>query len=161
MPLWRYTVPGVPPKLACTAFTPLYDYRAGSGHQSYKYAVEGQPGTLRVPAPYPDTTRATDPTALSMTGKSRSTDAPPEWWPSKYWQHFIAERPGAGMPVRYYNPVNPAWTTLLPVPAEDYRTVYLEQSARLSKPGPRRGQRQVGARPRLPRWPWWGGGRDG
>jgi len=158
MPTWRYTVPGVPPALACTAFTPLFDYRAGSGHQSYKYAVDGQPGTRAVPAPRFATSRQDDPTAQAMMGSARSTDAPPVWYPQQYFQHFIAERPGAGMPIRVYDPVHPGPTTVLPVPAVSERTERLAKSARLSVPRGRRGQRQIRSVPRLPKWPGRGDG---
>jgi len=152
MPNPRYTVTGIPPALASSAFLPNFTRRAGSGAQSYKYAVDGSPGTRGVPAPRPQTSRDGDVTARAQYGYAGSQDAPPAWFPQEWFQGFICERPGAGMPVRVYDPVHPGPTTLLPVPAVDYRTVYLENSARLSRPGPRAGQRAVRARPRLPRW---------
>src|SRR5262249_23699351 len=148
----RYTVTGVPPQLASTAFTPHLNRMRASGAQQYKYAVLGAPGTVGIPAPTTDTAPSGDLGDLQWTGTARSVDAPDVWYPNKYFQAYAIEGPGAGMPVRVYDPARPGPTTLLPVPAEDYRAQYQRDSARLSARWPSLGQRQIREVPRLLRW---------
>src|SRR5258708_17979556 len=104
MPDFSYRVPGVPPGPAAgiTAFLPHYNRPAGSGAQSYKYAVNGWPGTRAIPAPMDPAAvhAAHNPVAGAAMGSARSADAPQAWWPQKYFQSFIAEPPGAGMPIQ-------------------------------------------------------------
>jgi hypothetical protein len=149
----RYTVTGVPPGLASTAFTPHLNRMRASGAQQYKYAVVGSPGVTGIPAPTHATAPSPDPGDLAISGQSRSADAPDAIWPNLYFQGFAIEWPGAGMPVRVYDPTRPGPTTLLPVPAEDYRVQYQRDSARLSARWPRLRERQIKAEPRgLGRW---------
>jgi hypothetical protein len=157
----RYTVPGVPPQLACTAFTPHLNRHAATGAQRYKYALHGSPGTVGIPAPTYDTAPSPDIGDLAQAGSSRSSDAPDMWYPAKYYQWAAIERPGAGMPVRVYDPTQPGPTTVLPLPAVDYRAQYQRDSARLSANWPERGQRQIKAIPRMIRWPGLGRRRSG
>ena len=119
MPDVRYSVPGVPPGPAqgLSAFTPGLTRAAGSGAQSYKYALAGYPGTRAIPAPASALNVAGGVVGQQQQGTARSTDAPDAFWPNQYYQSFIAEPPGAGMPVAVYDPVRPGLTTLLPVPA--------------------------------------------
>lgn len=144
MPDLRYTVPGIGagPAAGITAFLPHLNRRAASGAQSYKYAVRGYPGTQAHPAPtgeiqptanYGDTRDTSD---QALMGTSRSQDAPDAWWPQDYDQTFIAERPGAGMPVAVYSPTQPGLTTVIPVPATDFRATWQRDSARLSRRAP-------------------------
>lgn len=157
----RYTVPGVPPQLACTAFTPHLNRSRASGAQQYKYALYGSPGTDGIPAPTRDTAPSPDVGDLAQAGTSRSSDAPDVWYPAKYYQDAAIEWPGAGMPVRIYDPTQPGPTTVLPVPAADMRAQYQRDSARLSANWPSLGQRQIRAVPRLSRWPGLGRRRRG
>jgi hypothetical protein len=157
----RYTVPGVPPQLASTAFTPHLNRHAATGAQRYKYALHGSPGTVGIPAPTRDTAPSPDPGDLALAGTSRSPDAPDVWYPTQYFQGVAIERPGAGMPVRVYDPTQPGPTTLLPVPAVDYRAQYQRDSARLSANWPSLGQRQIKEVPRLLRFPGLGRRRRG
>lgn len=135
MPEVRYSVPGVPPVAAMglSAFMPHFNRAAAGGAQGYKYAVNGSPGTRGIPAPTRDTVPSPDKGDLGLAGQSRSSDAPDMIFPQKYYQEYIAEPPGAGMPVRYYSPTQPGLTSLLPVPAEDGRAGYQRDSARLSR----------------------------
>lgn len=149
----RYTVPGVPPQLACTAFTPHMNRIRGSGAQRYKYAVDSSPGTTGIPAPTRDTVPSPDLGDLAQAGAARSSDAPEVWYPQIHYQAYAIERPGAGMPIRIYDPTQAGPTTLLPAPATSYRALYQQQSARLSANWPSLGQRQIRERPRILRWP--------
>lgn len=148
----RYTVPGVPPALACTAFTPHLNRRTVTGWQSYKYAVSGNPGTRLVPAPTTDSAPQVNNASLAAAGSARSTDSPDYWCPQEYYQAFAVEWPGAGMPVRIYDPARPGPTTVLPTPALDLRGLYQRDSARLSANWPQLGQRQIRARARNLKW---------
>lgn len=149
----RYTVPGVPEQLACSAFTPGLTRGAATGAQRYKYALHGSPGTAGIPAPTTDTAPQFGALALAAAGQATSADAPDVWHPAKYFQAAAIEWPGAGMPVRIYDPTQPGPTTLLPVPATDYRALYQRDSARLSANWPSLGQRQIREMPRLLHWP--------
>lgn len=148
MPEVRYQVPGVPPGPAAglTAFTPHFNRHAAGGAQRYKYALTSTLGRTAIPAPVIDTAPSPDPGDLALTGRHRSSDAPPAWWPQESYQRVIAELPGAGMPVGYYSPQFPGRTTVLPVPAEDYRAGYQRDSARLSRRAVLNRVRQL---------PWW------
>lgn len=131
----RYQVPGVPPGpgKGITAFTPAFQRYAASGAQRYKYALTSTLGRTAIPAPTIDTSPSPDPGDLALTGRHRSADAPDAWWPQESYQRVIAEVPGAGRPIAYYSPQFPGRTTLLPVPAEDFRTRYQRDSARLAR----------------------------
>lgn len=131
----RYQVPGVPPGPAAgmTAFLPHFNRAAAGGAQSYKYAVSGHPGTRRIPAPTLNTQMQPDEGDKAQMGTARSSDAPQAWWPQQYYQRFLAERPGAGMPVAVYSPTQPGRTTLLPVPSRDLGIVGRSDSARLAR----------------------------
>jgi|SRR5215469_5073029 len=136
MPDVRYVVPGIGPGPAAglTAFLPHFNRAAAGGAQSYKYAVRGYPGNQAHPAPTVDTQMSPDSGDKAQMGYARSSDAPEAWWPQDWDQVFIAERPGAGMPVQVYSPTQPGLTTLLPVPATDFRATYQRDSARTSRP---------------------------
>jgi hypothetical protein len=137
VPEVSYRVPGIPagPSMGLTAFMPHYNRPAGGGAQSFKYAVSGHPGTRGIAAP-------ADPAAVisagnlvagATMGAARSVDAPPMIWPGQYYQTFIAEPPGAGMPIQYYSPTQPGLTTVLPVPANNVALGLRRDSARLSR----------------------------
>lgn len=135
MPEFRYAVPGVEPGPAkgITAFTPHANKYAASGAQDYKYRLVSTLGRYGIPAPTRSTQMWPDVGDLAQTGYARSSDAPDAWWPQKSYQAIIDEPPGAGMPIAYYSPQFPGRTTLLPVPAEDYRARYQRDSARLAR----------------------------
>lgn len=122
MPDVRYVTPGIPQGAAAglTAFLPHFNRQCGSGAQSYKYALRGFPGTRGIPAPIPGGVPQHEGAAMAQQGRATSSDAPPEWFPQQYYQSYIAEQPGAGMPILRVNPVNPAQATVLPVPASTY-----------------------------------------
>lgn len=134
MPDVRYQVPGVPPGPAAgiTAFMPAFIRHAASGAQAYKYDVDASLGLEAIPAPTGDTQLSPDAGDKAMMGTSRSSDAPQAWWPTIAYQRVALEYPGAGMPVKYYTPGRPGVTTLLPVPAQDFRAQYTRDSARLA-----------------------------
>jgi hypothetical protein len=148
MPDVSYRVPGVPPGPAAgiSAFLPHYNRPAGGGAQAFKYAVVGFPGTRMIPAPTRSTTPSPDPGDKVRKGTSASSDAPDGIWPNKYYQGFIAEPPGAGMPVQYYSPTQPGLTTLLPVPANNLALGLRSDQARLSRRAVLQRVRQL---------PWW------
>lgn len=132
----RYQVPGIPegPAAGLSAFMPQLTPHAASGAQAYKYDVVSYLGLVQVPAPTGDTQISPDIGDAGMMGSGRSSDAPQAWWPQKGYQATALERPGAGMPVQVYSPTQPGLTTLLPVPAQDYRAQYGRDSARLARP---------------------------
>lgn len=134
MPDVRYNVPGVPPGPAAgiTAFMPQFVRHAASGAQAYKYDVELYQGMRRIDAPTGDTQMSPDSGDMATGAQARSSDAPEAWWPSKGFQRVALERPGAGMPIKVYDPARPGPTTLLPVPAQDFRAQYTRDSARLA-----------------------------
>lgn len=148
MPEVRYQVPGVPegPARGLSAFTPGLTRQAAGGAQRYKYAVTSLLGRGAVPAPTVNTQMSPDEGDKAQMGTARSSDAPQAWWPQQSYQAIIAERPGAGMPIAYYSPQYPGRTTLLPVPAVDYRGIYQQESARLSRAAVLNRVRQL---------PWW------
>ena len=148
----RYTTSGIPPQLACTAFMPHFNRMRASGAQQYKYGLEGHPGTQGIPIDMAGAVPSPDLGDVVLAGTSRSTDAPDVIFPQLYYQRWAIEWPGAGMPVRIYDPTQPGPTTLLPLPATDYRAMYQQRSARLSANFPQLGQHQIRERPRLPRW---------
>ena len=152
MPDVRYSVPGVPPGPAAglSAFLPHFNRPAASGAQSYKYAV----GVIqRAPAPTRDTAPSPDVGDLANVGTSRSTDAPDSYWPQKYYQGFIAEPPGAGMPVQRYDTVRPGLTTVLPVPALNPAGTLRRDSAVLARQAILNRVRQLPWFPRVYRAP--------
>jgi hypothetical protein len=148
MPDVRYELPGLSrgPAAGLTAFMPHFNRYAASGAQSYKYAVRGWPGNMAHPAPTVDTVPSPDLGDLAQAGYARSVDAPQAWWPQDYDQTFIAERPGAGMPIQYYDPTRPGLTTVLPVPSTDYRALYQKDSYRNTRRAILNRVRQL---------PWW------
>ena len=137
MPDVSYRVPGVPsgPSAGITAFLPHYNRPAGGGAQSYKYALLGFPGNRAIPAPYgPESALgAGNPVAGVRMGTARTVDAPPAFYGQQWFQGFIAEPPGAGMPVQVYSPTQPGLTTVLPVPAGNIALGLRRDSARLSR----------------------------
>ena len=139
----RYVTPGIPAGAQASAFMPHMNRLAGSGAQSYKQAVTGQPGTIAIPAPTSDIPHGGQ-AGQAMMGTARSTDAPDVWYPQQYYQRSLTERPGAGQPIRVYS------DNLMPVPAVDGRST--RGLARLAKPILQRGQTQI-AMPRvIPSW---------
>lgn len=134
----RYSVPGVPhgPGAGITAFTPQFHRHAASSAQTYKYAVRGYPGTRAIPmTAHTDTQISPDQGDRAMMGGARSSDAPDAFWPNQYYQSFAVEWPGGPdfTQTAVYDPTAPGRTTLLPVPAQDWRGLYQDQSARLSR----------------------------
>lgn len=150
----RYSVPGVPPDPAkgITAFAPHFNRHAASSAQDYKYAVRGYPGTKEIRQEARQNTQISpDYGDLVSAGSSRSSDAPDAFWPNLYYQDHIEELPGefdtGRSPV--YSPQHPGWTTLLPVPAEDGRTTWLAESAKLTRRAILNRAGQVNVQPRL------------
>lgn len=137
MPEVSYRVPGVPPGpgAGITAFMPHYNRPAGGGAQAFKYAVIGHPGTRAIAAPLGAGLAAGvgNPAATARMGTARSGDAPPAIYPNQYYESFIAEPPGAGMPIQYYSPTQPGLTSLLPVPAGNPAPGLRRDSASLSR----------------------------
>lgn len=121
MPEVRYSVPGIPPEKSAglSAFMPHFDRQAAGGAQTYKYAVTGRPGTQAIPAPTRDTQMHPDVGDLAQTGDSRSSDQPDAIFPNQYYQRFIAEQPGAGMPIMRVEDQTAGLRSLIPVPAVD------------------------------------------
>lgn len=155
MPDVSYRVPGIAPPggpsapgNGITAFMPHYNRPAGGGAQSYKYALVGYPGTRAIPAPVSADAEwgSGNPVAGATMGTARSSDAPPAIWPCQYYQTFIAEPPGAGMPIQYYSPTQPGLTTVLPVPAANIALGLRRDSARLSRKAILQRVKQL---------PWW------
>ena len=140
----RFVVPGVPPGAQPSAFAPHLNRLAGSGAQMYKGAVEGQPGTLGIPAPTKDTAPSPDLGDLAMGGYHRSSDAPDVWYPNQYYERSLDGDGTQGpiTPVRVYS------DNLMPVPAVDPRGT----PATLSVPVIIRGQRQIVQPAAQPRW---------
>ncbi len=131
----RYEVPGVPagPALGLSAFLPHFNRAAAGGAQSYKYGVRGGPAQFHY-APTTDTVPSTDVGDLANAGYSRSSDAPDGYWPNDYDVVINdQERPGAGMPIRFYSPTTPGPTTVLPVPAGNPAPGLRRDSARLAR----------------------------
>jgi hypothetical protein len=131
----RYMVPGVPRQFSATAFTPTLTRAAASGAQSYKSELTGQPGTQAIPAPYPE---GVPQDAHFTGGQSRSSDAPPVWYPQLYYQRALTNR----APVAIYS------DNCLPVPAVDPRG----RPAVLAAPPRVGGRRQIKALPILANW---------
>ena len=147
MPHVGYRMPGVPPGPAkgASAFMPPFQPYCASGAQQYKYALVSYLGRVAIPMQARrDTQISPDPGDKAQMGYARSSDAPDAIWPQKSFQYRAVERPG--MPIAYYSPTRPGRTTLLPVPAEDYRALYQRKSARLSR---------VAILNRVRQLPWW------
>jgi hypothetical protein len=126
---------------------PHWNKYAASGAVEYKHAVDGNPGTLAIPAPTTNTQMSPDKGDLILAGPARSSDAPDVWYPSKYFEQSLDGNGTMGpvTPVRIYS------DNLMPVPAKDPRGV----PARLSRPVNQRGSRQIVSPRSLPGW---GGG---
>lgn len=129
----RYRVSGLPPTAGrgVSAFFPNLTRMAASGAQMYKGEVHGFPGTARIPisglpfAPQPDRGD------IALMGLSRSSDAPPAFWPNLYYATPERNyRPG--LLIQMYDPTAPELTTMIPVPAVSLRQTYQLHSARLS-----------------------------
>ena len=139
----RFRVPGWPAAVnGHSAVLPHMNRLAGSGAQQYKDGVDGQPGTLAIPAAGPGVEQGHS--AQAQAGLSRTSDAPPWFRPNLYWAR--PERafwPGAGQPVSVRS------DNLMPVPAVDPRGI----PARLATPVPLRYNKQIGWVPSLPMWP--------
>lgn len=125
-----YRLTGLPAEVAArgmSAFLPNGVHAAAGGSRSYKYAVDGGPGTHMVPAPPPPVHE--DLTGQAQMGTARSPDAPDAWWPASYHQGFAVER----VTVQTYDPTLPALTTILPLPAHNVGLTARTDSARLSR----------------------------
>lgn len=135
MPEVRYSVPGIPPEKSAglSAFMPHFDRQAAGGAQTYKYAVVGRPGTQGIPAPTQDTQISADLGDLAQTGDSRSSDQPDVFYPNQYYDRFIAEQPGAGMPIMRVEDATTGLRSLIPVPAID-PTDYQRRNQAMSPP---------------------------
>lgn len=137
----RYTVPGWPTATrGHSAVTPALVRLAGSGANTYKRHVTGQPGTQAVPV-HPDTP-SPDPGDIAMMGLSRSSDAPNAFYPNLYFVGPADEYPGAGMPISIYS------DNLMPVPASDPRGIPSSQFMPVNQ----RGAREIPAVYPLARW---------
>jgi hypothetical protein len=86
MTIWRWRTGGVPSSLAASgldtgmsAFMPAVTKSAASQY-AYMDHVDGQPGTQAIPAPNNDI-----PQDRYVAGR-KSSDAPPQWYPSVYYQ---------------------------------------------------------------------------
>lgn len=133
----RYAVSGVPPEaadLGSSAYTPNLTRMAASGAYAYKLLVRGYPGNREQPIQFMDSTRPSpDLGDEALAGTAKSTDAPNSIWPNIYWTYPEPDYwPGAGMPVQIYDPTRPQDTTMIPVPAEDYRQTYGMKAATLA-----------------------------
>lgn len=145
----RYSVPGIPPQETngITAFMPHFNRLAGGGAQSYKYGMIGRPGTEGIPAPTGNTYMSPDVGDLTQVGTARSTDSPDVWYPQEYYQPYIDEFPGAGMPIlRVENVGDEGMRALLPVPALDV-ALHLRSGQAMSPP--------TGVVQRVRQLPWW------
>lgn len=153
MPRVAYTVPGA--VSAAFAPVPAYDGR-GFGPWQGKSAVEGQPGTMGVPAGLPDFGDA----GLSVNGQSvrgggagyaqgSGTLRSKAWYPSLYWARRLDGStltvPGQGPSVYSDNQ--------MPVPAADP----LGRAAVLARPPRFLGQQDIPQPPpdRSPSQSWW------
>lgn len=141
----KFVLPGVPAGAQPSAFMPHFNRLAGSGHQMYKGAVTGQPGTQGIAAPTINTVPSGDAGDLAQTGYHRSVDAPQTWYPNLYFERSL-DGDGALGPVV---PVGIYSNNMMPVPAADPRG----RPARLQRPQRSgRGQTQI-AQPRvIPAW---------
>jgi hypothetical protein len=119
MPGVRQTLTGLPPQTGPTAFMPLrastpsvFDISRAQGTPE---DIVGQPGTMGVPAPYPEQTfiAMKGDTDVLPSGLSASQYMPPRWYPTIYYraQHLFAGIGG----VRVYS------DNMLPVPSVDPR----------------------------------------
>lgn len=94
MTVWKWRTSGVPESLAqsgvpvSSAFMPLITKTAGTW-QAYKQHVTGQPGTQGIPAPNNDIPSS----PLLVSADHRSSDAPPRWYPSLYFQDRLPGLP--------------------------------------------------------------------
>jgi hypothetical protein len=141
----RYTV-ALPAQLlgGHTAFTPNMTRLAASGAQMYKHALTGQPGTQAIPAPTKDTTPSPDPGDIAQMGSARSSDAPDQWYPQKWYERSLNGDGTMGpvTPVRIYS------DNMMPVPAQDPRGV----PALLAFTPQFLGQKQVAQPKVMPQW---------
>jgi hypothetical protein len=135
MPEVRYVVPGIPPEVSAglSAFMPHFDRQAAGGAQTYKYATVGRPGTAPIPAPTRSTQMAPDSGDKAQMGYARSSDAPDVIFPNQYYDRFIAEQPGAGMPILRVEDATTGMRSLIPVPAID-PTDYARRNQAMSPP---------------------------
>jgi hypothetical protein len=140
----KYVVPGVPAGAMPSAFMPTWTKYAASGAVEYKHAVDGNPGTMGIPAPTRDTVPSPDLGDIAQMGLSRSSDAPNMFFPTKYFEQSLDGNGTMGpvTPVRIYS------DNLMPVPAVDPRGI----PARLSRPVNQRGRRGIGQPRALPQW---------
>jgi hypothetical protein len=140
----KYVVPGVPAGAMPSAFMPTWTKYAASGAVEYKHAVDGNPGTMGIPAPTRNTVPSPDLGDIAQMGLSRSSDAPGMFFPQQYFEQSLDGNGTMGpvTPVRIYS------DNLMPVPAVDPRGI----PARLSRPVNQRGRRGIGQPRALPQW---------
>jgi hypothetical protein len=138
----RYVVPGVPAGVQPSAVMPHWNKYAGSGAQTYKRGVVGQPGTQAIAAPTINTQISPDIGDKAQSGTSRSSDAPGVWYPQLWYQPDLYSAPGPVCPVSVYS------DNLLPVPAVDPRGL----PARLARPISQRGRQEIPQPRALPSW---------
>ena len=152
MPEFRYALPGLPAAGAqggVSAFMPHFGGYAASGHQQYKYALTGRPGTEAIPAPTINTQISPDQGDLAQMGTARSSDAPDVWFPQEYYQRVAIEAPGAGMPILRVEDATTSLRTLLPVPAVDVAKLLRSKQAMSPPTGVVQRVRQLPWFPRL------------
>jgi hypothetical protein len=143
----RYTVPGWPSSVnGHSAVTPHMNRLAGSGAETYKDGVTGQPGTQVIPIPPSQFDQGL--IGRALMGLSRSSDSPNSFRPNLYFARPQRSFwPGAGMPISVRS------DNLMPVPATDPRGV----PARLAQPIVQRGRFQIKSRPVVTEWQAWNG----
>lgn len=109
MTVWKWRTEGVPPS---TAFMPLITLPAVQGaYQSYKQHLVGEMGVIPIPAPNNDIPSS----PLLCSSDSRSSDAPPYWWPNRYYEDRL---PGLPFPAGANDAGVRVWSdNQLPVPA--------------------------------------------
>jgi hypothetical protein len=109
MTVWRWGTSNVP---RSSAFMPAISKYFGS-FQQYKGSVDGQPGTIAIPAPNNDIPHD----RFQVSADHRSSDAPPFWFPQVWYQHSLPGLPfpggGNDAGVRIYS------DNQLPVPSID------------------------------------------
>jgi hypothetical protein len=119
---------------------------AGSGAETYKDGVTGQPGTQVIPVPPSQFDQGL--VGRALMGLSRASDSPNSFRPNLYFARPQRSFwPGAGMPISVRS------DNLMPVPATDPRGV----PARLARPIVQRGPYQLKWRRPVTEWPGWNG----
>jgi hypothetical protein len=119
-------------------------------HSAMSYAsrgvIDGQPGTLPIPAPPPPLPQ--DLTGLSQSHLHRSSDAPNVWYPGIYYEANSPDAPAEHAPVSVFS------DNQMPVPAVNPLGI---PSVSMGRPR-LGGQYQVRSRAAVPAYPGLSGG---